>query len=237
MKARRRKDFPAFMKTRKSAQTEQSEYLEGCVMERFRRAMVSPYRFFVIAAVLAALFSVLPTQADAPDGERMLSGAPERAEEKEAGHAAQQSGVPAGADLSERTQEGAYLHRTLRYACGHSVQRREALPPSLVGLSHAALEKEIGSVIPEGKITGFSAQEVDVARQMEIPCPLHWVLRLGENGKLEVLQNMTGEVLDVVGTTDVDTELFTDEQRQTLLDGMVFEDTQALEGYMESLTS
>ena len=201
-------------------------------MERFRRAMVSPYRFFVIAAVLAALFSVLPTQADAPVGEDLLAAAPE-----ERADAVQPGGVPAGADLSERTQAGAYLHRTLRYACGHSVQRREALPPSLVGLSHAALEKEIGSVIPEGKITGFSAQEVDVARQMEIPCPLHWVLRLGENGKLEVLQNMTGEALDVVRTTDADTELLTNEQRQALLDGVVFEDTQALEGYMESLTS
>ena len=92
-------------------------------------------------------------------------------------------------------------------------------------------------MIPEGKITGFSAQEVDVAQQMEIPCPLHWVLRLGENGKLEVLQNMTGEALDVVRTTDADTELLTNEQRQALLDGVVFEDTQALEGYMESLTS
>lgn len=207
------------------------------MQERMRRAMVSPYRFFVIAAVLAALFSMLPTQADAPDGERMLAGAPERAEEKEAGHAAQQSGVPAGADLSERTQEGAYLHRTLRYVCGHSVQRREALPAQLIGLSHAALEAEIGAVIPEGQITGFSTEEVDVAQQMAIPCPLHWVLQLGENGKLEVLQNMTGEALKVVRTTEADTELITNEQRQALLEGVVFEDTQALEGYMESLTS
>lgn len=207
------------------------------MQERMRRAMVSPYRFFVIAAVLAALFSMLPTQADAPDGERMLATAPERTGETEAGHTAQQGGVPAGADLSERTQDGAYLHRTLRYDCGHSVQRREALPAQLLGLSHAALEAEIGAVIPKGLVTGFSAREVDVAQQMEIPCPLHWVLRLGENGKLEVLQNMTGEALKVIKATEADTELLTHEQRQALLEGIVFEDTQALEGYMESLTS
>ena len=62
-----------------------------------------------------------------------------------------------GADLSERTAADGYLHRTLYYApCGHSVQRREALPAQLTGLSRQALEKEIGSVIPGAAVTGFS---------------------------------------------------------------------------------
>jgi len=204
--------------------------------ERIRRAMVSPYRFFAAAAILAALFSMLPTQADAPDaGGLRLSMQEEQAarehEEVEPG------GVPAGADLSERTHEGTYLHRTMRYACGHSVQRRESMPSPLRGLTQAALDAQIVRVIPGAKVTGFSVQEVDIAQAMDMPCPLHWVLRLGENGRLEVLQNVNGEALSVIRDTQITLQQLGDETLQELLGGVTFDDVQALEGYMESLSS
>lgn len=197
------------------------------------RAKASPYRFFAVAAILAALFSLLPTQADAPvEGAQYLAQEQENEQEKYT-----DLGVPAGADVSDTTQAGTYLHRTMRYVCGHSVQRREELPAQLRGLTHAALEKDIVRVIPDAKVTGFSVQEVDIAQAMEIPCPLHWVLRLGENGRLQVLQNMTGETLEVLREAEVERQALGTDTLQELLAGVTFDDVQALEGYMESLNS
>lgn len=197
------------------------------------RAKASPYRFFAVAAILAVLFSLLPTQADAPvEGAQYLAQEQENEQEKYT-----DLGVPAGADVSDTTQAGTYLHRTMRYMCGHSVQRREELPAQLRGLTHAALEKDIVRVIPDVKVTGFSVQEVDIAQAMEIPCPLHWVLRLGENGRLQVLQNMTGETLEVIREAEVERQALGTDTLQELLSGVTFDDVQALEGYMESLNS
>ena len=194
----------------------------------FRR----PYRFFLYAAVLAVIMCLLPIPAqDAPKGNEQLAVDVNEGE-------MEISGVPAGADLSERTQAGCMLHETLVYApCGHSVQRREAMSARLVGLSREALEKEIGEVIPGAVVTGFSAGEVDVSRSLDVPCPLHWVLRAGEDGKLQIWQNRMGEELSFVRGTDVPVSSVGEKERQELLDGRVFDDVQALEGYIESVSS
>ena len=194
----------------------------------FSALMRRPYGFFVLAAVLAALLCLFPVKVDAPETEQSV-----RAEAT-----LSPDGVPAGADLSERTDGQTALHRTLYYApCGHSVQHRTALPASLSGLTRAALEKEIGSVLPGATVTGFSGAEVDVSVAMDIPCPLHWVLRGGEDGLLAVLQNRTGESLEVVRTTDVPLTAAPDEEQDALRSGRIFDDVQALEGYLESLSS
>ena len=192
----------------------------------FRR----PYRFFLYAAVLAVIMCLLPIPAqDAPkEKEQMAKAAPET----------EVSGVPAGADLSERTQAGCMLHETLVYApCGHSVQRREAMNPRLVGLSREAFENEIEQVIPSAVVTGFSAVEVDVSRSMDVPCPLHWVLKVGEDGMLQVWQNRTGDALSFVRGTEVPMSGVGEGEKQELLDGRVFDDVQAMEGYLESMSS
>lgn len=190
-----------------------------------------PYRFFLIAAVLALILCLFPIRADdAPGESEPLADMPKESP------AAQ--GVPAGADLSERTAAGCRLHQTLFYApCGHSVQRREPLDSRLVGLTREALEKEIADVIPGAAVTGFSANEVDAAVSVEIPCPLHWVLQSGEDGMLHVYQNRDGETLSLVRSTDVPLVRVSEGERQTLVDGRVFDDVQALEGYLESMSS
>lgn len=190
----------------------------------FRR----PYRFFLIAAALALLMCLLPT------------GVPERKKNDEGltADAPQTEIVPAGADLSEKTGAGCTLHETLLYeSCGHSVQRREQLPARLVGLTRPALEEEIVRLLPGASVTGFSASEVDVSRGMAIPCPLHWVLRGGEDGRLHVYQNRTGEGLTLVRDTDVPLERVSESERQEMLKGRLFHDVQALEGYLESMSS
>lgn len=192
----------------------------------------SPYRYLLAAAVLAAMLCLLPARgADAPVQ-------PEKSLELTARQSDAPQEEPAGADLSDRTQKNAYLHQTLYYApCGHSVQRREKLPAKLVGLTRGALESKIGSVLPDAAVTGFSAGEVDVTLRKEIPCPLHWVLQGGDNGMLCVLQNQDGETMSVIRQTDIPVTAAPESEQSDLRDGRMFDDVQALEGYLESLSS
>ena len=192
----------------------------------------SPYRYLLAAAVLAAMLCLLPARgADAPvQTEKSLELTARQSD------APQEE--PAGADLSDRTQKNAYLHQTLYYApCGHSVQRREKLPAQLVGLTRGAQESEIGSVLPDAAVTGFSAGEVDVTLRKEIPCPLHWVLQGGDDGMLCVLQNQDGETMSVIRQTDIPVTAAPESEQSDLRGGRMFDDVQALEGYLESLSS
>ena len=188
------------------------------------------YRYLLIIVLVAALLCLMPARgADAPNEKKPQTAAVQSVESAEA---------PAGADLSAQTNRETYLHRTLYYApCGHSVQRREKLPAQLVGLTRGALEKEIGGLYENAAVTGFSAGEVDITTRMDMPCPLHWVLRGGEDGLLTVWQNTTGEALSVVRKTDIPVTAAAEEEQDELRDGRMFDDVQALEGYLESLSS
>lgn len=188
------------------------------------------YRYLLIIVLVAALLCLMPARgADAPNEKKPQTAAAQSVESAEA---------PAGADLSAQTNRETYLHRTLYYApCGHSVQRREKLPAQLVGLTRSALEKEIGGLYENAAVTGFSAGEVDITTRMDMPCPLHWVLRGGEDGLLAVWQNTTGEALSVVRKTDIPMTAAAEEEQDELRDGRMFDDVQALEGYLESLSS
>ena len=188
------------------------------------------YRYLLIIVLVAALLCLMPARgADAPNEKKPQTAAAQSVESAEA---------PAGADLSAQTNRETYLHRTLYYApCGHSVQRREKLPAQLVGLTRGALEKEIGGLYENAAVTGFLAGEVDITTRMDMPCPLHWVLRGGEDGLLAVWQNTTGEALSVVRKTDIPVTAAAEEEQDELRDGRMFDDVQALEGYLESLSS
>ena len=181
------------------------------------------YRYLLIIVLVAALLCLMPARgADAPNEKKPQTAAAQSVESAEA---------PAGADLSAQTNRETYLHRTLYYApCGHSVQRREKLPAQLVGLTRGVLEREIGGLYENAAVTGFSAGEVDITTRMDMPCPLHWVLRGGEDGLLAVWQNTTGEALSVVRKTDIPVTAAAEEEQDELRDGRMFDDVQALEG-------
>lgn len=198
--------------------------------EFFSGVLRAPYRFLIAAALLAAMLCLFPARVE-EENPQILAASPTEMPQGV-------TDLPAGADLSERTSGGCMLHRTLYYApCGHSVQRREALPAQLTGLSRQALEKEIGNVIPGAAVTGFSGAEVDIVLSADIPCPLHWMLGNGENGRLVVLQNRSGETMEIVRETDIPLGRVPKETLDEIRQGKVFDDVQALEGYLESLSS
>ena len=63
------------------------------------------------------------------------------------------------------------------------------------------------------------------------------MLRVGEDGCLAVAQNLTGEALTVVRTTELRASSLTDEAQAELAGDLIFDDVQTLEGYLESLAS
>ena len=209
----------------------------------FSYIMHSPYRFLLAAGLVAALLCLFPAKVDdAPQEQAELhaqSGMRSAAEQAMQPSDKQEIlEAPVHADLSERTAPGCYLHRTIFYApCSHSVQRREALSSKLSGLSRAALESEIGSVIPGTAITGFSSSEVDVSVSLDIPCPLHWVLKAANDGVLCIWQNRMGEALEIVRRTEILLSQVSESGREELVSGKIFDDVQSLEGYLESLSS
>ena len=86
-------------------------------------------------------------------------------------------------------------------------------------------------------VKGFSAAEVDIALSADIPCPLHWVLRIGEDGMLHVLQNRDGQSLEMIRRTEVPGSSVSETERAALLEGKIFDDVQEMEGYLESIGS
>lgn len=198
--------------------------------ELFSGVLRTPYRFFLAAAVLAAILCLFPARVEEENVQRITAAAtpaPEAIWD-----------LPAGADLSERTASGCVIHKTLYYApCGHSVQSREKLPAQLVGLTREALEREIAKAMPGAAVTGFSSAEIDAAVSTDIPCPLHWVLSNGESGMLTVMQNKNGEALEVVRETDVAFSQLPAQEQDAVRSGKIFDDVQALEAYLESQSS
>ena len=68
-------------------------------------------------------------------------------------------------------------------------------------------------------------------------CDFYSLPLAGDDGLLAVLQNTTGETLTVVRRTDIPMALAAGEEQDELRDGRMFDDVQALEGYLESLSS
>ena len=68
-------------------------------------------------------------------------------------------------------------------------------------------------------------------------CDFYSLPLAGDDGLLAVLQNTTGETLTVVRRTDIPIALAAGEEQDELRDGRMFDDVQALEGYLESLSS
>lgn len=194
-----------------------------------------PYRFLLAAAVLAAAMCLFPVRVKEEESALPYAAQEMPQEEAAGGNGGEEM---AGADLSERTAAGCMLHKTIRFApCGHSIQRREKLPANLVGLSREALEKALGQLLPGASVTGFSGEEVDLSVRLEIPCSLHWVVRSGDDGMLCVMQNRMGEALELVRRTEIPLSAAAEEERAPLREGRIFDDVQALEGYLESLSS
>lgn len=132
------------------------------------------YRYLLIIVLVAALLCLMPARgADARRKEAADRGRAERRKRR----SARGGGLIRPNEQGDVSAPHAVLRalRPQRSAAGKTAAQ-------LVGLTRGVLEKEIGGLYENAAVTGFSAGEVDITTRMDMPCPLHWVLRGGEDG-------------------------------------------------------
>jgi hypothetical protein len=133
-----------------------------------------------------------------------------------------------------RVRDGAEVMQTLTYSrCEHTVTRRVTAPVELYGKT---LE-EVKPLYPDWQITGFSAQEVAMARRPDLFCPAHLVLMTDDAGNLCVYRNKYGEALALEKTLETDVSTLPAAVREELAYGIGFGTEEALAGWLESVES
>lgn len=84
------------------------------------------------------------------------------------------------------------LVQTMRFTrCLHQVTRRVNVTQNAVGLDRAGLEKRY----KEWQLETFSEGEVTMSKDVELFCPMHYVLMADESGGLAAYQNRYGDAM------------------------------------------
>lgn len=174
--------------------------------------------FGLSAAVLGGMallltLGLMPTQAQAPD---------------EADTA--QVGSGAVVTLSESSQ---VIQHMTYLPCGHSITRRQGVPPELTGKSRADVE----AAYDLWQVTSFSSAEVEMEQALNLFCPDHVVLMPDESGQLCIWQNRYGDALALVRELNVPIADLPDAYQEMLRPGKGFSTQEDLEKWIESVES
>ena len=142
----------------------------------------------------------------------------------------QEAGSAPSSVLSEKCQ----VVQTLTYApCGHAITRRQALPPELVGKTR----EDAAYVYESFRITGFSAEEIEMEQALDMFCPEHVVLMPNESGILCIFENRYGDALALVRELETRLADLPDSYQEELRPGKGFDSLAELESWLESIES
>lgn len=131
-------------------------------------------------------------------------------------------------------ERGCVLHQTLQYAvCGHSVERNLDAPDTVLGMNREVFAQAMA----DWRVTAFASQRIEMARTMEMPCPAHWVIRAGADGKLGVYRNLYGEELCCLRELDMGVSAAPESDEAALRVGLCFDTEADAEVYIESIQS
>lgn len=129
---------------------------------------------------------------------------------------------------------GCVLHQTLDYAvCGHHVERKIDAPDTVLGMNREVFEQAMA----DWRITSFASSRVDMTRTLEMPCPAHWVIWAGADGKLGVYRNLYGEELLCLRNLEIAVSAAPESDEAQLRRGMCFDTEQEAEAYLEAIQS
>lgn len=137
------------------------------------------------------------------------------------------------ADAGEgRTAAGCQVIQTMRFSrCGHSVTRRVGLPEALAGGDFQAL-RDYYSL---WRVDSFSPDAVSMSRDLDLYCPMHFVLGVGETGEIALGRNVYGDgmaVQQIYG--DKSLEDFSEEDRDALRAGLGFDSREEAEAWLRA---
>lgn len=126
------------------------------------------------------------------------------------------------------------MNQVLSYApCGHTVERRTYAPSDVIGLNRTLFEERMSDY----RVSEWSEKLVKMSKELQVPCPAHWVLKADEDGLICIYRNLLGEDLTCLRKTYLSLPDMPEADKQTLRMGMLFDDAMGAESYLESIDS
>lgn len=148
--------------------------------------------------------------------------------------APQENAAQVRTDTAQALDEGCQMIQHLTYTpCGHSLTRRQTLPPDLAGKARADLE----AAYDLWQVTSFSAAEVEMEQALDMFCPQHMVLMPDESGMLCVFHNKYGDAYALVEEMDLPLSELPDSYQEELRPGKGFDTQDELAQWLESIDS
>jgi hypothetical protein len=140
----------------------------------------------------------------------------------------------AGAMPDTLLKTGCQIIQQIKYTpCGHSITRRMDLPAELVGKTRADLEQ----AYDQYRVTEFMPEQVSMATELSIFCAAHVILMPDETGVLCIFENKYGDALMLKSSLELSLTDLPDALREEVKKGKGFDDTKALEQWLEAAES
>ena len=125
----------------------------------------------------------------------------------------------------------AALVQTMRFTlCQHQVTRRVTVPQACVGIDRAGLEK----VYADWRLETFSETEAQMTRDVDLFCPLHYVLMANETGGLAAYQNRYGDAMAWLEDVDGRMSDYDEQTQEKLLRGIGFDSMEELRAALQT---
>lgn len=131
----------------------------------------------------------------------------------------------------QTVSENCALVQTMRFTrCKHQVTRRVKVTQNQVGLDRAGMERRYG----DWQLQTFGEDEIEMSRDIDLYCPMHYVLMANESGGLAVYQNRYGDAMAWLKTLPGAMSDYDENMQEKLLLGIGFDTLEALETALES---
>ena len=117
--------------------------------------------------------------------------------------------------------------------CGHSLTRRQTLPPDLAGKTRADLE----AAYDTWQVTSFAPGEVTMEQSLAMYCPEHMILMPDDSGMLCIFQNKYGDALALVEALELPLSDLPDSYQEEIRPGKPFPTQTELSQWLEAADS
>lgn len=152
--------------------------------------------------------------------------------EREGSFETEQTAKPADGARGERVEKGCSAIQTMLFSrCGHSVTRRVSVAEKVIGGDFAAVQ----SYYDVWRIDSFSPLSLEMSREIDLFCPLHWVVSGNEAGEIVLCRNRYGDGMAIEKTLDGYTlEQFSEQDRAAIRQGVGFDSEAEAEAWLSA---
>lgn len=134
---------------------------------------------------------------------------------------------------TERVAAKCEILQTMGFSrCGHSVTRRIEAPAHVIGADFSGVQQ----YYQLWQIDSFSKDRIAMSREIPLYCPMHIVISVDEAGNVVFCQNVYGDGMAVIRSTDLSAEQFDLDTRETLLLGLGFDSEDEAAKYLEGIS-